>query len=227
VRLFQYRGRVDPEMPGQQLAALGEDGECLGLAARRRQRAHEQRPRALGQRVIGHHGLQLADQGGRLTQAQLGLDPVLGGLGPGLGQPQRDGVGELRAGRVGQRLTVPQVQRLPQDLGRGLRVARGECPAARGGHGLERQRVYVAWRYRQPVPGRVGLDHQIRAQRRPQPRHQRLQGIAGIGGLLVRPQPAGQHPGGHHPARLQREQREQQAQLPAPDVHGGLPSLHL
>jgi len=65
-----------------------------------------------------------------------------------------------------------------------------------------------------------------RAQCRAQPRHQRLQGIAGIGRLLLRPEPGGQDRGRHHPASLQREQDKEQAQLPSADGHVGLPGFH-
>jgi oleandomycin transport system ATP-binding protein len=108
-------------------------------------------------KVGGEQHAELADQAGSLTEGQVGLDPVRQHAGAKLGQPGRGRVGEVRSGRVGERLAPPGEQRVPQDPRGLVRVAVGQRLAAPGGQRLERHHVDRVRRH--------GEGHRARAAR--------------------------------------------------------------
>ncbi len=163
VNLLELSRGVDAEPTGEQLAGLVVDLQRLGLAARGVQRTHEQGAGTFGQRVGGEQGAQLADQARSLAEGQVGLDPVGQHAGAQLGQLGGGRVGEVVPGRVGQRLTAPGGQRGPEHR-RGLpRVAFGQGAPTAGSQDLEVQRIHRVRPYREPVSGRVRLDHLVQA----------------------------------------------------------------
>ena len=130
IDLLELGRRVHPELVGEQFAAFVVRGDGLGLASGGVQRAHELGAGAFGQWVGGEQHAELTDQAGSLAEGQVGLDPVRQDAGAQLGQPGRGGLGEVRSGRVGQRLAAPGEQRVPQNP-RGLR--RSALPGLPGG----------------------------------------------------------------------------------------------
>ncbi len=163
VDLFQLVRGVHAELVGEQRAGLVVDGERLRLAAGRVERAHEKGAGAFGQRIGGHQCAQLADQAGARAEGQVRLDPIRQGGGAQFGQPRRGGVRDVVAGRVGQRLAAPPVQRGAQGVGGRRRVAVGQRAAAPGGEGLEFDRIDRLGPNRETIARRVRFDHVVKA----------------------------------------------------------------
>jgi hypothetical protein len=142
---------------------------------------------------IGHRGGERRrERVDLLAQGQLGLDPVSQHAGPQFRQPGRRDLGEVTPGHIGQRHAAPRRQRGPQHLHGLLRVASGQRAAAQHGEVLEGRHVHRIRRHGQPAPTRVRLDQPVQAdpaQLGPQPRNQRLQGITGMPGRVIRPDP--------------------------------------
>jgi hypothetical protein len=110
VQALQGRGRVDPQLLGQDLSGLLEGRERLGLSARPVQRQHQLAPQPLPQRLVSGQPLQLGRDLAMATKHQQRIDPLLAGRGAQLLQPS-----ELRPKRrlgrqVGQRRAPPQGQ---------------------------------------------------------------------------------------------------------------------
>ncbi len=221
IDLLELGGRVHPELVGKQLPALVVRRQRLRLTPGGVQRAHEQATGAFGQRVGGEQHAELADQAGSLAEGQVGLDPVRQHAGAQFGQLGRGQVGEVRSGRVGERLAPPGEQRVSQDP-RGLAcVAVGQRPAALGGQRLERHHVDRVRRNGEAVSGRVRLDHGAGSgltEFGPQPGNQCLQRVAGITGRVVGPELPRQRAGRHDTPGVQGEQSERDPELATTDV---------
>ena len=154
VDLLQRGGRVDAELVGQPPADVLVRGERVGLPAGRVERADLLAADALAQRVIPGQGLQLGQHLGVAAELQRGVDAVLGGGEPALGQPVGRGVRPGLAGGVGQRRAAPERERLgqqPAGAG-GVAVQRA---AAGLGQPLELGRVDQPRVDGQPVAGRA------------------------------------------------------------------------
>ena len=85
-----------------------------GLAPGGVQGAHEQPTRAVGHRIGGDHGAQLADEAVALAQRQPRLDQVQGGAGAQFVQAGGWAGGEPRGRGVRERGSPPGVKGLPQ-----------------------------------------------------------------------------------------------------------------
>ena len=107
----EFGARVDAQLLGEQPAGVGVHGERLGLPAAAVQRQHQQLAQPLAQRVRGGQRGQLGDGLGVAAQLQVEVEPGLEELEPPLLQPGALGLG-VRPGHAGQRLAVPQAQRL-------------------------------------------------------------------------------------------------------------------
>ena len=91
----------------------------------------------------GGERLELAGELIRLAEPQVGLEAVLQGGQPQVGQPVALGVRERLGGEFCERRPAPQVERRPQPLRRGGRVAPGERRPTGGGQALEAHQVEV------------------------------------------------------------------------------------
>jgi hypothetical protein len=95
--------------------------------------------------------------------------------------------------------------------------------AALDGEDLESRSIHRVRRHHEPVTGRVRFDHVIEpgaAEFGPQPRHQGLQGVTGIGRRFTGPDLLGQGTRGHDTPGVQGQQNEQDAQLTPADTDG-------
>jgi hypothetical protein len=119
IQLLQRGAWVDAQLVGEPSAAVLIRRHRVGLPPAAVQRGHQQLPQVLVERVGEHQGLEL-----RLhltVPAQLQVDLGTGGQGGEMLLRQRRPL-QLRAGPwyAGQRLPVPQRERLPQPLDRRL-----------------------------------------------------------------------------------------------------------
>jgi hypothetical protein len=94
---------------------------------------------------------------------------------------------------------------------------------AAGGESFEPVDVNVLAGDGQPVAGGMGLDSRAVTgfETAPQARHQRLQGVRGIGGWSLTPEAVDQRVDGYDLARLERQTGQQHAQPGAAEVDRG------
>ncbi len=212
--------RIDAELVGELGADVLEDGERVGLAARRAQRQHELAAQPLPQRVSVGQFPQPGHQAGALAQGQLRVDQVLGGGQPQLGQPGDRRGRERKVRDVGQRLAAPQVQRPPQQRGAARVVTAGKQLAAARHELREDGGVQLLASHREPVARRAEL-HAVAPGRPAQPGHQRLDRVRRVGGLAIGPQVVSQPLHRDRMALRDGEPDEQAAQPGAADGHDG------
>ena len=93
------------------MAARPHRLEGVRLSTRPIQRDHQVRAQPLAQRMLGHQGLELADEFFSAAIGQLGRQPLLDRLQPELLQTGDLALGELVEAVVRQWLTSPQRQR--------------------------------------------------------------------------------------------------------------------
>jgi hypothetical protein len=151
----QVGARLDAELGHQPGAGPPVGLQRLALPAGPVERAHEQLPQPLPQRVSGHQRLELGGGAGVATEGELGGEEVLGGVEPDLLQPGHLGTDPLPGRAAGQHVAAPQPKRRPQRVGLDLRAPRG--PGA-GHQLLEDVRVDVLDRRGQHVAGCLGGD---------------------------------------------------------------------
>ena len=136
--------------PGLQAELVGEHGAAplvgaqrVGLPAAAVGRDDELPPAPLPQRARLNHRLQLGHGLGVPAQGQPRADPVLGGEVVRLSQPGCHGHRPRLAGELGQRVTMPQRQRVLQPGERGRGLAAGQVAVGLPGQRLEPQRVHL------------------------------------------------------------------------------------
>ena len=151
----QLRSRIEAEFLGQDVAAVLEDAQRVGLPPGAIQGDHELAPESFAQRVRGDERFELDDRFAHVAELEFELDPFLDGLEPQLGQAGDRRLRELLVGEVGERVTPPQRLacgeqlraparvRCRQGRGRPSRGARsGGCPPRRrAGQGRSRRRA--------------------------------------------------------------------------------------
>jgi hypothetical protein len=117
------------------------------------QRADQQRPQALSERLIREQPAQLGHELSVQAAAHVRIDPQLERGHPGLLEPV--GLGHHQSGRrhIGQRLAPPQPERLRQGLGGATGVALGQGLPALPGQGPETLRVQLAGVQQELVSG--------------------------------------------------------------------------
>ncbi len=120
--------------------------------------------------MIGYQPAELGGQCQVAPAGQVSLDPALDGREPGLIEPGYLGAGEGHVGHVGQRVALPQPERLAQRGGGGLRAPPGQIAQGRTGKRRESAGVKLIVLHAEPVAGRrrdQGL--RARAKRAPEP----------------------------------------------------------
>jgi hypothetical protein len=217
VQRRQRRARVDPEGVGQGFPGALVHQQRLAVPARRDEGAHQRRRQRFPQRVGGRHPGQLGYQLRPAPEGDLGLGPPFGRGQPQLLQSDDGGVqgGALEQADVLQGGPAPEAKCLTQQPrppgtvpGRGL--ARTDQP-------LEPDRVDRVRLQPQPVAVRLPVDHPGR-QDPAQPRHQPLEGVGGIRGRLLPPDPVDQRGLLDH---LTRPQGQGGQQPPQPGARDG------
>ncbi len=208
LELAQLRSRLEAELFVEQPPALTEDVERVGLAPCAVERTHEQRPRPLLQRPLGHERLQLADELAAAAELQVRLDPLLESELTQLLEPRRLGLHERVVREVRERRVAPERKRNPES-----RRPCGRLLAPRSREQLlEEVQVELARPDAQHVPGSSGLEHVAGAPERLAQRGDvdlnRLRG--GLRDLL-RPKRLCEPVGRDDLVRMEEQEREQRA----------------
>ena len=120
---LQRRRRLDPELLDQRPPCAAIRLERVGLASGRVERAHQLAPQALAQGMLCDERLELGGALGVLARGEIGLDPVLERRESKILQPGRLRLGEPLGRELSQRLSAPELERLPEQRGRPLRLA--------------------------------------------------------------------------------------------------------
>ena len=187
--------RLHPDLLDQHGARLAVGVQRLGLAAGAIERQHALRVQPLVQRMRADQRLELADHLVVAAFCQVGVDRLLGRAHAQLVQPSDLGGGERLVGHVGERLAVPQRERLA-------------CATAFE-QTLELDRIHGTVGHPQLVAPAAGDDLRAVALEQPtQLRHVQLHHLRRAGGRFLAPQPLGKPVGRHRPAGLEPEHRQ-------------------
>ncbi len=131
--LLQLGRRVDAELVGEPGAEPLVDVQRVGLPAAGREGPHQLAGEPLVQRVLEREGLELGDEGVRVAELEVGVDPVEDGHEPQVVEAGGVGgervVGRRRARRAGEGRAAPQREGLGEHVGR-----RAVLAAAQGRH---------------------------------------------------------------------------------------------
>ena len=131
VQPAQLRPRVDAELLDQDRPGPLVGQQRIGLPARAVQRQHQLGPQPLPQRMVADQPLQLGHQLPMPTHPQVGLEAILQGDQPQLGQPVGLGHRDVSVQELLECLPPPQPQGLAQQrpCGWGRAVGKGAAPA--------------------------------------------------------------------------------------------------
>jgi len=107
----QVRPRLDPQLPGEQIARPAVCGQRVALPSGLVQGQHELPVERLVIRIAYDQRLQFPDQVLRPAELQVSVDPPFQHDQALVGEPPGGGPGERRVRHVGESLTAPQGQR--------------------------------------------------------------------------------------------------------------------
>ena len=108
--------RLEPELLVQQPPARAVDLKRVRLAAAPVQREHELASQPLAQRMSRHERLELGNELRRSTHCQVRVDPILDRSEPELVESRDLALCEVLVGKVGERASSPQSERLSERL---------------------------------------------------------------------------------------------------------------
>ena len=137
MQLAQSGAGLDAESVDERRARRLVRLERLGLAARPVQREHQLGAEVLAERMLPHERLQLADQLRVPSVREVELDPLLEAREAELLQTGDLGLGEALVGEVRERISAPQLERLPRLSAVAQELEAGEIELVR----LEPQQV--------------------------------------------------------------------------------------
>ncbi len=230
MELAQAWPRVDAQLLHERATAVGEHPQRLGLPSAAPQRQHQQLPHRLQQGMLVHPDGQLTDDTCVPPRLQLRRQPRLDGSQSPFDQP-----GPMRLGegprQPGQRLAVPQLARLLEQLDRTGGVTQGAGPACRRDPGLEHFDVHGFRGQPQHVAAARGHQNRrmrpVRLQHAPQPRDVGAHDGDGAGRRLF-PQGVDELVDGDDPARPERQRSKHRPLLGGTEIELGLsqPGLH-
>ena len=207
--LPQLLARLEPQLVRQPGSRLAIDGERLRLAPAAVKRQHQQSPRRLAVGMLDGEVAQRAEDLGLAPQLQLRLGVGLDGDGAPLLEGGERRLRERGVAQLRERWAAPQHKGGAQLLGGVGRSTGGERRAAVREQGLETREVVVGVEH---VAAELGLEPRFR-QRLAQLRDVGLEELRGTGRRRLAPQLRGQPVGGHDPARVQEQDREEPARL--------------
>lgn len=205
--------RFEPELLTEEMATLLEHAEGVGLPTGAIQREHQEPAQALAQRVLADDFLQLGDGFLMTTELELDVEPLLGERETQLGQPGDDACGEVLVGEVGKGVASPQRICVGEQCCGPVEIIGGDSRASRGGELLVAEHVDRIGRQFEDVPTAAHGDQVGRTQRAPQLRGEPLEAVAHRRRGILTPQGVDDLVGRNHAAGLQRQKREQGAQL--------------
>ena len=215
VGLLGVLAGIDAELVGEVLPQRVVGRERVGGAAAAVQGVHEHHGRAFPGGVAAHERLQFGDGVRGSAEPHQRFEAVLDGPRAQLVEPPGLGRGELEVGELGEGVAAPQRQPGVEPLQRGrVVVGRGGAPRRAEvlleGGGVERGAVE-----REDVAGGLEAQPLPRPERAPQPGGVGAQRGHRAGRRRLAPERDHQAVGGHDPARLDQQGREQRPRLGA------------
>ncbi len=206
LELAQLRTRVEAELLVEQLLALAIHVQCLGLATRPVQRAHEERARPFLKRVRPHERLQLGDELGTTAEIELRLDATFDRVLTQLAEARRLRLDEGLVLEVGERRAPPERERRAQRCGTRPRV----CARGAREQPLELVQVELIRCDSEHVAGTACLQHVAgAAQRLPERRDVDLDCLRRGARDLLGPERLREAVCGHDLVRVEQQEREQ------------------
>ena len=188
VQPLQLRIGVDAELGAERAAGVGVGRQRLALPLAAIQREHEPFPQPLTERILPDQAAQFHDDRVVAARPQVDVESCLQCLKARLGQQLHLGPPQVGGGHVGQRLALPQRQRVAQESARAL--PRGPDGGVRSRAELgEPAQVELVRTDLNEVAGGDGDDpRRFRFKQAAQPFYVTLNGVAGAGGRRGVPQ---------------------------------------
>ena len=215
----QVLARLEAELLRERAAALLVGLQRLRLPTRAVEGEHELAPGPFAQRVLADERLELDDELLVASELEIGFDPLLLGGEAELVEARDLGLREVRVSELRQCGAAPERERLAQLLRRELGLAaRASAPCV-----LERVPKDVGIELTalevEAVSVAVGLERSTRRAQSPtQPRDERLQRLQRRRGRRLAPEPVDEPVRRHDLVRVEQQDREELALLPAGDL---------
>ena len=214
VQVLQLGARLDPDLVDERVPRVAVGLERLRLAAGAIQREHPLGVQVLAQRIRSDERVELPDHVGVAALREIGVDRALRRTHAQLLEPADLGGRERLVGEVGERISVPERERVAR-----ARLAHQPLEA----HGVD-----VALGQLQLVAAAVGHDsNAVAVEDASEMRHVVLHHLRGARRQLVTPQALGETIRRHRPARLQGEHREYRPLLAGAQLDGAIPEANL
>jgi hypothetical protein len=207
---------LDAELLTQRPASVLERSEGVGLATRPVQGEHQHAPEPLPERVGGDHRLQLVEAVEVAAEGELGLDPILGGRPAKLVETGALGAGELVEDKVGQGVSAPEPECFAEQFCCVTRRSFLHCGTTLGDESGEAQGIHLVGVHVEHVAGWLGKQHLAGAglaQRPPDLRHDKVEGVGGLLREFVAVETFDEPVRAHHMAGVERQDRSQRPQL--------------
>ena len=206
LELAQLRAGVEAELLVEQALALAVHVQCLGLATRPVQRAHEELTRPLLQRVRPHQRVQLGHELGTTADVELRLDATFDCMLTQLAEACRFGLDEGLVLEVGERCAPPECERVAQ----GRRPCAGILFSRAREEPFELVQIELARLDAKHVSGTARLEHLAGgAKRFPERRDVDLDRLRGGSRDLLGPERLRETVGRDHFVRVEQQEREQ------------------
>ena len=179
LELSQLGARSQPELVAQERTRLAVGGKRLGLAARAIQGQHLLSAESLLQWCLRDQPLQIDNDLGRVTQRQLGVDPLHLGEQAELLKPPDVGLHPLDRRQVGKRWAAPQGERFAQQSRGCRRIVLRQAISRLLHQRLERRGVELSGLELERVATATGEEHRAGAvpECPPQAGHRDVNGV--------------------------------------------------
>jgi hypothetical protein len=211
--------RVDSQFIGKSPVGLLVNLEGLCLPSSAVQREHQMTAESLTERMFGNEGLQIADHLGALSQGEIGFDSALERVEAKLAEPFYVALGERLVGKVGKRLTPPQLEGLAENRGSRPMGAPIQGLTALLQQSLEALSVELFGRHTEHITRLAALDRRwaIRLlQDLPEPGDIRLDHVQGSAGRVFPPEILDEAIRGNDLVRMNEEDGQQGLLLGTP-----------
>jgi len=216
LEVLELRAGLEPELPVEQGAGVAVEIKRLGLPSGAVEREHQLTARTFPQRLLVDQLLELRPDPNLLPEREPGVDPVGRRLAALALKPPHRLLGELVVPEVRERGPPPEIERGREQPLRGRRVAELEGRASVACELLEPLAVELSGLQVERVASGGRLEP-IRSEHPSQPGHVLLDVLGRILRSPFAPETVGQAVGGDRLVRVEQEDREKRALLPAAD----------
>ena len=214
LELSQRQAGLDPELLDEQAPGVSVDLQRLCLAAGAVERAHQLATQLLTEWMRGHERLELSDEIGVPAEPQLELDPLADHREPEILEPCDLRPSEVLEGKLLQRRTSPESERLAQQFDRAFRVV---MRSRLGDERVEAVAIELPGFDAEQIARRPREDHSVvgarlaRLEQSPQVRYVRLDHVGCRLGALLAPDVVDQASARDDLVRVQQQAQEERA----------------